>query len=215
MKGGKHSNGKFVTSVYRYDPVAREMTCDFGGATNVYRYDADGGGNALLAQAYGRSLTGRLETKTTDAGTWKYGYDLIDQVTNAVLSASASADGAWGYSCDSMGNRKTFSELSASSGTSALSVYSANRLNQYTVITNFAGFAPWRETSLAYDLNGNMTWDGTNAYFWDVQNLARTLNVERRTTKWKKNERLQATAFQIVSLPFERNEYKIVLLIEC
>jgi len=42
MKGGKHSNGKFVTSVYRYDPVAREMTCDFGGATNVYRYDADG-----------------------------------------------------------------------------------------------------------------------------------------------------------------------------
>jgi RHS repeat-associated protein len=222
MKGGKHRNGRFVTSVYRYDPVAREMTCDFGGATNVYRYDADGkllavsipgegwatysynalgqndavtlpggtrralaydafgrlasqsavdgGGNALLAQAYGRSPTGRLETKTTDAGVWKYGYDLTDQVTNAVLSASASADGAWGYSYDAMGNRKTVSESSASSGTSALSTYAANRLNQYTVITNFAGFAPWRETSLAYDLNGNMTWDGTNAYFWDLQN---------------------------------------------
>jgi len=120
-------------------------------------------------QAYARSLTGLLETKATDAGTWEYGYDLTDQVTNAVLSASGS-DGAWGYSYDAMGNRKTFSELSASSGTSALSVYSANRLNQYTVITNFAGFAPWRETSLAYDLNGNMTWDGTNAYFWDLQN---------------------------------------------
>ena len=221
MKSGKHRNGRFVTTVYRYDPVAREMTCDFGGATNVYRYDADGkllavsipgegwatysynalgqndavtlpggtrrtlaydafgrlasqsafdgGGNALLAQAYQRSLTGRLETKATDAGVWKYGYDLTDQVTNAVLSASAS-DGAWGYAYDAMGNRKTASELSASSGTSALSVYSANRLNQYTVITNFAGFAPWRETSLAYDLNGNMTWDGTNAYFWDLQN---------------------------------------------
>ena len=139
MKGGKHRNGRFMTSVYRYDPVAREMTCDFGGVTNVYRYDSDGrltavsipgegwatysynalgqnnavtlpggthralgydafgrlasqtaldgGGNALLVQAYARSLTGLLETKATDAGTWEYGYDLTDQVTNAVLSA--------------------------------------------------------------------------------------------------------------------------------
>jgi YD repeat-containing protein len=244
-----------MTSVYRYDPVAREMTCDFGGVTNVYRYDADGkllavsipgegwatysynalgqndavtlpggtrrtlaydafgrlasqsafdgGGNALLAQAYGRSLTGRLETKTTDVGVWKYGYDLTDQVTNAVLSASASADGAWGYSYDAMGNRKTASE---SSGTSALSLYSANRLNQYFAVTNSAFSASPREIRPTYDLNGHqksvkpkakptgdrdfeaarmrgarsrirrrsgnrhMTWDGTNAYFWDLQN---------------------------------------------
>ena len=41
MRGGKHSNGRFVTSVYRYDPVAREMACDFGGAWG-HAYDAMG-----------------------------------------------------------------------------------------------------------------------------------------------------------------------------
>ena len=221
MKGGKHSNGQFVTSVYRYDPVAREMTCDFGGATNVYRYGADGkllavsipgegwatysynalgqndavtlpggtrrslaydafgrlasqsavdgGGNALLAQAYGRSLTGRLETKTTDVGTWRYGYDLTDQVTNAVLSASASSDGAWGYAYDAMGNRKQAS-VSSGNSTPDVTAYIANNLNQYSAITNSAFSASPREIRPTYDLNGNMIWDGTNAYFWDLQN---------------------------------------------
>ena len=168
-------------ATYSYNALGQNDAITLpGGTVRSLAYDAfgrlaaqsavDGGGNALLAQAYGRSLTGRLETKATDAGTWKYGYDLTDQVTNAVLSASAS-DGAWGYAYDAMGNRKTASALSASSGTSELSTYAANRLNQYSNITYQSNSLQPNSLSPAYDLNGNMTWDGTNAYFWDLQNL--------------------------------------------
>ena len=192
MKGGKHRNGQSMTSVYRYDPVAREMTCDYDG------------GNVRLLQAYDRSQTGRLETKTTDAGVWRYGYDLTDQGTNAVLSASASSDGAWGYSYDAMGNRKQASASSCNS-TPDVTTYAANRLNQYSLISNHVNHVNPVKIRPSCDLNGNqksakpkaqptgdrdfeaarmrgarsrirrrsgnrhMTWDGTNAYFWDVQ----------------------------------------------
>lgn len=179
-------------ATYSYNALGQNESITLpGGTKRTLAYDAFGrlsgqsvqdvGGNALLSQAYQRSPTGRLETKTTDAGTWRYGYDLTDQVTNAVLSASAGFDGVWGYSYDAMGNRKTASELSASSGTSELNVYSANRLNQYTLISNHVGSLQPIAYSLqpTYDLNGNMTWDGTNAYFWDIQNqLIQVSNVQ-------------------------------------
>ena len=47
-----------------------------------------------------------------------------------------------------------------------MTAYSANRLNQYTAISNPQSAI----SNPTYDLNGNMTWDGTNAYFWDLQN---------------------------------------------
>jgi len=166
-------------ATYSYNALGQNDAVTLpGGTRRSLAYDAfgrlasqsavDGGGNALLAQAYGRSLTGRLETKTTDAGVWKYGYDLTDQVTNAVLAASASADGAWGYAYDAMGNRR---QSTIGNGQSAdVTAYAANNLNQYSAITNSAFSAPPREIRPTYDLNGNMTWDGTNACFWDHQN---------------------------------------------
>jgi len=98
--------------------------------------------------------------------------DLTDQVTNALMNSCNNELMNFSYSYDAMGNRKQASELSASSGISALSVYSANNLNQYTFISNHVGSLQPTAYSLqpSYDLNGNMTWDGTNAYFWDLQN---------------------------------------------
>jgi RHS repeat-associated protein len=164
-------------ATYSYNALGQNVAVTLpGGTVRALAYDAfgrlasqsavDGGGNVLLAQAYGRSLTGRLVTKTTDAGTWKYGYDLTDQVTNAVLSASAS-DGAWGYAYDAMGNRK---QSAVGSEQPDVTAYVANRLNQYSLISNHVNHVHPVQISPAYDLNGNMTWDGTNAYFWDLQN---------------------------------------------
>ena len=76
------------------------------------------------------------------------------------------------------GNRK---QSAIGNGQSAdVTAYAANRLNQYSLISNHVnhGISPRRseavgnpvQISPTYDLNGNMTWDGTNAYFWDVQN---------------------------------------------
>ena len=92
-----------------------------------------------------------------------FGYNLSSEVTNAVMGANA-----YGYAYDPIGNRKqsAIDDGQAADGTA----YAANLLNQYAVITNSAFSASPREISPTYDLNGNMTWDGTNAYFWDVQN---------------------------------------------
>jgi len=111
MKGGKHRNGRFVTSVYRYDPVAREMTCDFGGATNVYRYDADG---KLLAVSipgegwatYSYNALGQNDAVTLPGGTRRtLAYDAFGRLAsqsafdgggNALLAQAYGREWQWG-----------------------------------------------------------------------------------------------------------------------
>ena len=92
-----------------------------------------------------------------------FGYNPRSEVTNAVMGANA-----YGYAYNPIGNRK---QSAIGNGQSAdVTVYAANNLNQYFIITNSAFSASPREISPTYDLNGNLTYDGTNAYFWDLQN---------------------------------------------
>ena len=50
-----------------------------------------------------------------------------------------------------------------------MTTYAANNLNQYSLISNHVNLVNPVQILPSYDLNGNLTWDGTNAYFWDVQ----------------------------------------------
>lgn len=78
-------------------------------------------------------------------------------------------DDTYGYAYDPIGNR-TQSAAAAGSGAACTNAYAANALNQYTCITNFASFAPSRETLPAYDADGNLTAYGPWAYTWDAEN---------------------------------------------
>jgi RHS repeat-associated protein len=50
-----------------------------------------------------------------------------------------------------------------------VTAYAANRLKQYSNITYQSNSLQPNSLSPTYDLNGNLTYDGTNAYFWDLQ----------------------------------------------
>jgi RHS repeat-associated protein len=126
----------------------------------------DSVGNNVLSQSYQRSLTGSIQTKTTDSEVWNYGYDLTDQLTNALLSATGRTDQTWDYIYDAMGNRIQESEVRSQG--SEITDYVANELNQYTSISNSSPTP--QVSSLLYDLNGNMTNDSVRAYSWDTQN---------------------------------------------
>ena len=51
-----------------------------------------------------------------------------------------------------------------------MTTYAANNLNQYSLISNHVNLVNPVQILPSYDLNGNLTLDGTNAYFWDLQN---------------------------------------------
>ena len=68
------------------------------------------------------------------------------------------------------GNRNRTQSAIGNGQSADVTTYRVNRLNQYSAITNSAFSASPREIISSYDFNGNLTWDGTNAYFWDLQN---------------------------------------------
>jgi len=145
-----------------------------GGVQRISEFDGlgrlkakrveDSGGADILTQAYQRKLSGSIHTKHTDLGIWTYEYDLIDQLTNAVLSADSAPLRENSYAYDAMGNRTT--EYTDNTEADFERAYAANNLNQYTSITSSVSSV----ADLQYDRNGNLTNDGIRAYFWDLQN---------------------------------------------
>lgn len=59
------------------------------------------------------------------------------------------------YSYDPMGNRRAYSDQSASTA------YTANNANRYTAVGGIAS---------TYDANGNLLSDGVKNYAWDAEN---------------------------------------------
>ena len=91
-----------------------------------------------------------------------YGYNNRSELTNAVAAVDSSY--RYAYDFDDIGNRETSSERGTNS------VYSANQLNQYTAVDDFAP---------QFDDDGNQTLVKTSTGIWQV-----AYNAENRPVSW-------------------------------
>ena len=91
-----------------------------------------------------------------------YSYDSASEITGINYQLAGTNLGNLGYSYDSDGRRTQVSGSWARSGMpNAVTATAYNANNQVTT---------WGTASLFYDLNGNMTSDGTHSYTWDSRN---------------------------------------------
>ena len=91
-----------------------------------------------------------------------YAYNTRSELTNAV--AAVDSDYRYSYAFDAIGNRETSFERGTNS------VYTANQLNQYTAVDDFAP---------QFDDDGNQTLIKTATGIWSV-----TYNGENRPIHW-------------------------------
>ncbi len=109
----------------------------------------------------------RSEREDSDGAVVTYnvfGYNHRSEVTGATMGSNEYA-----YEYDAIGNRLQ-AAVAAGSGEARTNAYSANALNQYTAVTNFAPSAPSRETVPTYDADGNLLTNGVWVYTWDAEN---------------------------------------------
>jgi RHS repeat-associated protein len=93
--------------------------------------------------------------------TTEYGYDAGSQLTSLTYKKDATVLGSLTYEYDQLGRRtKVGGSFARSILPQSLSAAVYNAANQQT---SFSG------QTLTYDLNGNLTSDGTNSYTWDAR----------------------------------------------
>lgn len=109
-----------------------------------------------------------------------YGYNNTGELTSATKYAAGTptvpqsplTDRDYSYSYDGIGNRTT----ARPGGTSVVTTYSPNQLNQYSEVTDRSGTYP-----LTYDEDGNLTSDGEAIYSWDAEN--RLTKIDKGATE--------------------------------
>lgn len=118
-------------------------TFDTNGVSQFdYTYDALG------------RRTQRLDTLLPSVQTNLFGYNDRSELTAAQISTNN-----YGYGYDFIGNR------TSATGNNQLAVYTANALNQYTLITNNS-----EQITFSYDADGNLLFDGIRTYTWNGEN---------------------------------------------
>jgi RHS repeat-associated protein len=156
------------TVSYAYDAAGRctSMTVTGRPAVN-YAYDD---ANRLTGITQGTSTVsiaydaaGRRTSLTLPNGVvTEYGYDVASQLTSLTYKKGGNILGDLTYQYDAAGRRTqmggSFARLLMPQVLSS-TAYNAN--NQQTTFTGQA---------LSYDLNGNLTGDGTNTYTWNARN---------------------------------------------
>jgi len=160
IKDGDNNN----IADYTYDDLNRRTRRDYlNGTWAAYTYNdigwltdlgnwATGTTVPISTFSYTHDNVGNRLTMTTSFGTQTYSYDNIYQVTGVDYPAFyAFSDMAYQY--DSCWNR----ESTINGGTTN---YLTNNLNQYSSVGG---------TSYTYDLNGNLTNDGSRTYYYDCE----------------------------------------------
>ena len=117
-----------------------------------------------------------------------YGYNSRSELTNAV--ASVDSDYRYSYDFDDIGNR----EFSSERGTN--SVYTANKLNQYTAVDDFVP---------QLDDDGNQTLIKTATGIWFV-----TYNGENRPIRWSNGSTNIVMAFDRMGRRVAKNDLRFV-----
>jgi RHS repeat-associated protein len=155
------------TIAYTYDNDGRRATLTVDGQTTV-NYDYDNAhrltaitqGSASVTIAYDNA--DRRSTLTFPNGiVATYGYDSANELTSLAYTLSGNPVGDQTYAYDPAGNRTSVGGSWARTGLpAALTVATYDGANRL-VDRDSTGFT--------YDLNGNLTSDGTNSYTWNAR----------------------------------------------
>lgn len=156
------------TVTYTYDADGRRATMTVGGQTEVdYAYDdahrltSITQGTNVVAFTYDNA--NRRATLTYPNGiVATYGYDAANQLTGLTYTFGATTLGDLTYTYDAAGRRTqvggTWARTGLPAALSSATYDAGNRLQT------------WDATSFSYDLNGNLTGDGTTTYTWNARN---------------------------------------------
>ena len=156
-----------LTATWTYDANNLLLQVCNATPTNIisqydYTYDAAGR----------RVACGKSGSAFAQDDTVAYAYNNRSELTNVV--AAVDSDYRYAYDFDDIGNRESSSERGANS------VYTANQLNQYTSISNFASSAFFAaEFTPQFDDDGNQMLIKTATGVWSV-----TYNGENRPILW-------------------------------
>lgn len=145
------------------------------GQTSItYGYD---NANRLTQIQQGSSATvtiapdadSRRQSVTLPNGvSMNYGYDVASQLTGITYKLGANTLGNLTYGYDLAGRRTAVGGSYARTNVPAAA--SAASYNVNNQLTN------WKGATLTYDLNGNLTSDGTNTYTWNARNQLVTIS---------------------------------------
>ena len=159
---------------YTYDDAGRRVSMTVAGQSTInYNYDNANritqinNGSATVAIAYDNADRRTSLTQSNGVIT-EYTYDAASQLTNLVYKYGTNTLGNLSYSYDAGGKRTTIGGSYARSGLpEPVTNSSYNAANQQMA---FAG------QSLTYDLNGDLTSDGTNTYTWNARHHLMSIN---------------------------------------
>ncbi len=139
---------------YSFDAANRLTQITQGSATVQFSYDADNRRTSL-------TLPNGVVTT--------YSYDTASQLTGMTYTNGSTALGNLAYSHDLNGRRTNAGGSYARTNLpNAISATAYNANNQLTT---------WGTANLFYDLNGNMTSDGTHSYTWDARNRLNQIDL--------------------------------------
>jgi RHS repeat-associated protein len=153
---------------YTYDAAGRRVSMTVLGQPSVsYTYDAADRltqitqGSATVTITY--DAANRRTSLTLPNGvSTEYAYDAASRLTGLAYRLGTVTLGTLTYAYDAAGNRTVLGGTWARTGLpSALTSATYNAANQQLTFESIA---------LTYDLNGNLTSDGTNTYSWDARN---------------------------------------------
>ncbi|MEG3145385.1 RHS repeat-associated core domain-containing protein [Sphingomonas sp. RT2P30] len=166
-------DGTARTLAYQYDPDGnRTLLTHPDGNSFYYSYDGldrpygvqENWGALVVSWAY--DAQGRVANDARFGVLTTHSYDAVSRLSGLTNDlAGTSGDVAWGlgYNPASQitGQTRTNDAYAFTGYVTASKSYAVNGLNQYTAV-DAAG--------LTYDLNGNLTSDGTTGYSYDVEN---------------------------------------------
>jgi len=154
-------NGDTVAQ-YRYDELSRRKLLTLGNDANaVYTYnigdrltklDNKIGANHVVFDCNGYDKVGNLKTMKINGSKQRYTYDKLYRLNFADYNDGHTTN----YYYNALGNR-----TSVNDGGTVTSYISNNLLNEYTTVGG---------VNYDYDLNGNLTYDGTYTYIYDCEN---------------------------------------------
>ena len=156
------------TLSYQYDTAGRRSQMTVPGQSPVtYAYDAASRltaitqGNNMVQFAYD-AINRRTSLTLPNGVSTEYGYDAASQLTALTHKLGTITLGDLQYVYDAGGNRiQVGGSWARTSLPSAVASATYNTNNQQLT---------FGAQNLTYDLNGNLTSDGTNTYTWDARN---------------------------------------------
>jgi len=170
----KDAQTQVVVQNVQYQPFGGVKSFTLGNGQIYSRtIDQDGRIASYTLGASSFALTFDAASRITGIGTSTYGYDNLDRLTSATLSASN-----YGYSYDAVGNR-----LSKTTGANSDSYAYSSTSNQLSTLTPAGG----TQRSFVFDANGSTTNDGVNTYSYDTRGRMKQATSGAGATSYQLN----------------------------